>query len=190
MPGDDLVPSPQLSTTRAVTIDAPRTQVWRWLAQLGVGRAGLYSYDALENALLGYGIRSSDEIVPELQQLSVGDAIALAPGGAMSLEAVQVEPPDHLVLLARVEGGSGRLLGPGETTGREAFAVSWAWSLREAGTERTRLVARFRLRWTPGPLNWLMWRGMTEPAHFVMERKMLLGIRERAERAWRQAVPA
>jgi hypothetical protein len=76
--GDEVVPRPMLESTHAVTIDAPAGQVWRWLVQVGQGRGGLYSYDWLEN-LADLDVHSAEEIVPELQDLKVGDLVRQAP---------------------------------------------------------------------------------------------------------------
>jgi hypothetical protein len=78
LPYDHFVPTPLAQTTRAITIDAPAEQVWRWLVQLGQGRGGLYSYDWLEN-LADLEVHSVEEIIPELQNLKVGDLVRLAP---------------------------------------------------------------------------------------------------------------
>ena len=78
LPGDELVRTPRMQSTRAVTINAPAADVWPWLVQLGAGRGGMYSYDALENAA-GLGMRSADRILPEYQRLDVGDVIPLGP---------------------------------------------------------------------------------------------------------------
>jgi hypothetical protein len=82
LPGDELVPEAQLSSTRAITIDAPAAQVWPWLAQIGQGRGGFYSYDELEN-LVGCHIHSAHQILADHQRLEVGDVIRLAGGGAV-----------------------------------------------------------------------------------------------------------
>lgn len=81
MPGDELIPSSATASTRAITIDAPPGEVWPWLAQIGQGRGGFYSFDALEN-LLRCAIHSADRIIPEFQRVSAGDLIRLAPGHA------------------------------------------------------------------------------------------------------------
>jgi hypothetical protein len=73
---DDLIPIPDLTATRAITVHAAAEQVWPWIAQLGQGRGGFYSYDALEN-LVGCHIHSTDRIVPEWQDLKVGDQVSL-----------------------------------------------------------------------------------------------------------------
>ena len=88
MPGDQLVPAPKLACTRAVTIGAPPQEVWAWLVQIGRGRGGFYSFDALEN-LLRCDIRSADQILPDLQELHVGDLVLLVPA------------PGHLVTAVR-----------------------------------------------------------------------------------------
>src|SRR6266540_2404510 len=74
--GDDLIPNPDLMATRAITVHAPADQVWPWIAQLGQGRGGFYSYDALEN-LVGCNIHSADRIVPDWQAINVGDQVNL-----------------------------------------------------------------------------------------------------------------
>jgi hypothetical protein len=82
LPGDELVPEPVYATTRAVTVRVSAESIWPWLVQLGQGRAGFYTYDLLEQ-IVGAAIRSADRIVPELQQLAVGDTVLLSPvGGA------------------------------------------------------------------------------------------------------------
>ena len=78
LPGDHLIADPDLTATRAITVGAPAGQVWPWIAQLGQGRGGFYSYDFLEN-LAGCDIYSADRIVPEWQDAGVGDEIKLAP---------------------------------------------------------------------------------------------------------------
>ena len=74
MPGDDFLPSPDMLSTRATTIDAPASAVWPWLVQMGSGRAGAYTYDWAEN-LLGLDMHSADEILPQFQDLKVGDVL-------------------------------------------------------------------------------------------------------------------
>ncbi len=76
--GDDLIPHPDLSATRAIAVRTSAGQVWPWIAQLGQGRGGFYSYDFLEN-LVGCDIHSADRIIPEWQDVRVGDEVKLAP---------------------------------------------------------------------------------------------------------------
>ena len=162
MPGDELVPKPVVESTRAVTVRAPIFEVWPWLVQMGAGRGGLYSYDWLEN-LAGLGIHSVDQIIPELQDLKEGDTLPLDARGGGPIVAV-LEPERALVLD----------VGPS--------VASWGFILQLA-TERTnRLYARFRLDADPRPLWRLLYPLVIDIPHFVMERKMLLGIKQRAKR--------
>src|SRR5512139_3077066 len=99
LPGDDLVPAPRLGYTRAIQIQAPVERVWPWLAQMGQGRGGLYSYDGLEN-LAGCKIHSVDRIIPELQDPQPGELIRLGPQGYPCFAVVSVDPGRALVLIS------------------------------------------------------------------------------------------
>ena len=96
LPGDDLLPAADLTATRAIAIDAPAREVWPWLAQLGQGRGGLYSYDFLENAVARCDIHSVDRIVPEWQQIAAGDQVRIHP--KVPLDVAIAEPDRALVL--------------------------------------------------------------------------------------------
>ena len=178
MPGDDLVPFPKLTSTRAVTIGAPPEDVWAWLAQIGQGRGGFYSFDTLEN-LLGCDIHSAGRIVPELQQLCEGDLILLAPaGGAPCYRVAAVKPPQVLVLAGA--DPKTRAVQPVPSSPDE-MAATWQWMLRPAdGSRGTRLVARQRYSYPRRQS--ILWH-LVEPVSFVMERRMLGGIKTRAESA-------
>jgi hypothetical protein len=173
LPGDDVVSAARYQATHAVTIDAPRAEVWAWLVQIGQGRGGMYSYDWLEN-VVGLGMHSADRIDPALQRLAVGDEVWLTPRDAsvpVYFSAVQVEPPYALVL------------GPGSAEPAPGMPYpSWAFRLTPIGDQSTRLVCRFRSDFDPGFPGTFTNKYALEPVHFVMERKMLLGIKERAER--------
>jgi uncharacterized protein YndB with AHSA1/START domain len=194
LPGDDVVADADFCQTMAITIDAPPSAVWPWLTQQGYGRAGWYSYDAMD--MRGH---SSREIRPELQHLVVGDSVPFAPGLGFRVEAL--EPGHALVLSADSEAlaapGGGSPEPAGEPTEREgaglglvgkladanagAFRMSWAFVLEPVATGRTLLLERFRTRATPGPATVLV-RPIVDNGHFLMTRKHLLGIKERAER--------
>jgi hypothetical protein len=166
LPGDDLMPVPDLVATRAVSVHAPASTVWPWLAQLGQGRGGLYSHDGLEN-LFGLDIHSADRVVSEWQQVVVGDEVRLAEG--VGLRVVLVDPGRALV----VRGGV-----PAAPAG-PPYEFTWAWVLRERPDGTTRLVVRERYNYTRwwAPL-------LVEPVSVVswfMTRAMLHGIRDRAE---------
>lgn len=180
LPGDELVRRPKLGYTRAITIDAPVEQVWPWLVQFGQGRGGFYSYDALEN-LVGCGIHSVDEILAEHQQLAVGDLIRSGRDNQPCWQVVDVAPPHHLVLI-----GAGTPAQPqvpevvDEVPDRGYAASTWQWVLEPVDDgARTRLIVRQRETYSPNQ-TWL-WH-LVEPFNFVMEHRMLRGIRDRAER--------
>jgi hypothetical protein len=153
LPGDDLVPDPVIQSTRAVTIEAPPEAVWPWLAQLGQDRAGFYSYEFLEN-LAGCEMHNADEIHPEWQEREPGDTVYLHP--LNGLPVARFEP------------------------GRVLALENWgAFVLEPHGPGDSRLIARGR---TPRGIGAFANTLLMEIPHFVMERKMLLGIKERAER--------
>ena len=132
LPGDDFLPSADLQATRAITIKAPAEAVWPWLAQMGQGRGGFYSYDFLEN-LQGLDIHSADRIHPEWQDIQAGDRFHLAPAASSDLEIAVVDAGNALVL--RVPPGSP----PGP------FDFTWAFVLgpQPAGTPPRRVGVRF-----------------------------------------------
>lgn len=173
LPGDDLVPEASLVATRAISIAAPAAAVWPWLAQLGQGRGGFYSYDALEN-LVGCDIHSADRVVPEWQDVAPGNEVRLAP--ELAVPVAIVERDEALVLHGEA---------PVDDEGPIPYDFTWAFVLRPVDAAHTRLVVRERYRYRTG------WAGrMVEPVtwvSFVMTEKMLRGIRDRAERAHRRA---
>jgi len=156
LPGDEIVNDPFIQHTRAVAIDAPPERVWPWLAQIGQDRAGFYSYAWLEN-LAGCRMPDADRIHPEWQGRVAGDTLLLHP--AAGYEIVGLEP--------------GRRL---------ALEPGWYFVLEPDGPDRCRLLARWRC--PGGPLNVAIGL-LFELPHFVMERRMLLGIKHRAEAAAR-----
>lgn len=180
LPGDGLVRDPKLGYTRAITIDAPVEQVWPWLVQFGQGRGGFYSYDALEN-LVGCGIHSVDKILPEHQQLEVGDLIRSGRDTMPCWQVIDVQPPHHLVLIGAGTPEDAQVPDVvDEVPVRGYVASTWQWVLEPAKNgHRTRLIVRQRETYSPNQ-SWL-WH-VVEPVNFVMEHRMLRGIRARAER--------
>lgn len=178
LPGDDLVPVPVAQATRAITIQAPAEAVWPWLVQMGQGRGGLYSYDWLAN-LVNCDIHSADRIVPELQGLKVGDEVRLVPRPYSFAGRVTEESPRYLV--ARIEPNRALVLrAPSAEDGTEGFETSWAFVLDRVDAGTTRLIIRSRSFSEPA---WMAPVIGVEPLHFLMEQKMLRGIKERAEAA-------
>ncbi len=165
LPGDDIVPEPRLVATRAITINAPASAVWPWLVQMGHGRGGLYSYERLEN-LARCDMHNADVIHPEWQSLAVGDKVRFGPE-PYPFHYVRAVDPDRTLVL-------------GSSPEEEATPTSWVFHL-EPMNSGVRLIVRSRNGYQPGAMNTIIWRGITDPMYFVMERRMLIGIRDRAE---------
>jgi hypothetical protein len=168
-PGDELVPERDLllQTTRSVTIRATPDDIWPWLVQMGQGRGGFYSYEWLES-LFRMEIHNADRIMPEYQSLKVGDCIPFWKGAGIAVRAL--EPNHYLVLAGSLKSGSDQTGG------------SWTFLLEPLGSQVTRLMVRARVAvFSPIWLSELFSFLLLEPAHFIMERKMLLGIQSRAE---------
>jgi len=176
LPGDELIPYPKMSSTRAITIGVPPEVVWAWLSQIGHGRGGLYSYDDLEN-LMGCDLHSADRILEGLPPFGPGDLVGLGPEGYPAFRVASVDPPGSLVLL----GADPKTReAPEVPVASAANGSTWAWRLQPiAGGAATRLVARQRYCYPPSMS--VLWH-VVEPIDFVMERRMLFGIKERAER--------
>jgi hypothetical protein len=159
LPGDDLIPHLSGKTTKAITIYAPSDIVWQWLVQIGQGRAGFYSYDWLAN-LTGADIHSADEIHPEWQQLAVGDGWRTVPAdylwgvGKDALSPVLMIEPGHVLVL-------------------EMFGAHVIVPIDEN-------TSRLIVRGETGPANLAMTM-VVDPVVFTMERRMLLGLKARAE---------
>jgi hypothetical protein len=183
LPGDELVPYPTLESTRAVTIRAPAEEVWRWLVQLGQDRGGFYSYDRLEN-LAGADIHNVERIVPEMQHLKVGDFVPMAPmewgvpTGGFTVE--KIEPERAIVWRQGWPEDLENLRSPSDAPGRG----TWAFVLEKVDEGTTRLILRERSGHKPHMRDVVFNYLFMERQHFIMERRMLKGIKERAERAW------
>jgi hypothetical protein len=155
LPGDELLDT-RLQTTRAIAVPAPPEALWPWLVQIGWGRAGWYSYDAIDND----GRPSAERIVPALQHLTVGDEILMMPGAGFRVRTVE---PRATILSQAPDG------------------TTWCLRLEPAAGDRCRLVSRFRVP-APRGVAARAWTAIADPGAFVMERRMLLGIRRRVER--------
>lgn len=166
LPGDDLGPAADLVATRAISIAAAPEEVWPWVAQIGQGRGGFYSYDRLEN-LFGQNIHSASRVEPQWQHLEPGDQVHLA--AQAPLQVAVVEPGHALVLRGAV--------GVGQTP--PPYDFTWAFVVRRGRGGGTRLVIRERYSYRRPAAALLV-----EPVSmvsFVMTEKMLRGIRDRAE---------
>jgi hypothetical protein len=175
LPGDDLV-ADRYRTTHAVTIASPPADVWPWLVQMGYRRGGWYSYDRLERAM-GAGDfaegGSARRIVLELQELAVGDKVGLSEAGGLTVAGL--EAPRSLVLHYRMD-----LITAAAATEGSRAVLDWTWAFVLEPTEiGCRLLVRVRANPRPSWFELLL--PALEPVHFLMERKMLQTIKQRAE---------
>lgn len=162
LPSETLMPEPGAALTHAVTIDAPPDQVWPWIAQLGQAKGGFYSYAWLEN-LGGAGIVNADHIEPAWQDPQPGGQLKLHPN--VGLPIAQVVPGELFVVVKPVTLGLG---------------FQWIFMVIPEGSDQTRLLVRERyiVPWAPAR----MVAKVVVCGSAVMSRKMLLGIKQRAER--------
>lgn len=161
MPGDDVVDGVHFNATRAVTVNAPPEVIYPWIVQMGVTpRAGWYSYDLLDNLARP----SAERIIPELQQVAVGDLIPMSPDGKGGVYVKAFSPNEWLVW------------------GDDEGATTWVWGLYPQGDGRTRLVTRIRLRYQTNSVFNVLSALLVEFGDFPMMRQCLLGIKRRAER--------
>ncbi|MGD8456463.1 MAG: hypothetical protein PVF83_08770 [Anaerolineales bacterium] len=166
MAGDELFIDPTLNATRVVEIEASPGQVWPWLLQMGYGRGGLYSFGRLDNG----GMPSADRIIPEFQDLEVGDYIL------PSLMVVDMEPGKSMLWLFQ-EGA-----GPWEN-------ATWSWGLYPTEAGHTRLVSRLRQQYSfDSPQEIITW-AIIDPLELFLMRTTLLGLKHRVESNSGMAAP-
>jgi hypothetical protein len=177
-PGDELVPHPLIQTTRSITVQAPAQRVWQWIVQIGYERGGFYSYDALERAAGLPGIRSATRIEPELQKLRVGDEVKLSPVTPMTVKRLQ--PGRALVLQIVMSPLSAQALDP-RSPAEPWMDWTWAFLVTPLDDGSCRLTSRVRGRYAPYFALWPLMALVIEPASFVMDRKLLLTVKQRAE---------
>jgi hypothetical protein len=159
LPGDEVVAKADFVATRAITIDAPPDQVWPWLVQIGSGRAGWYTYDRIDNV----GVPSATEILPALQRLAVGDLIPMVAGKDIGLRVKELEPRRRMLWWD------------------EQGEYSWEWLLEPIDPQTTRLLQRLRVTRHPWTRK-MLYELAAANGDVVMQRKLLRGIKQRAER--------
>ena len=167
LPGDELLPGAGTVATRAITIDAPPGAIWPWLVQMGSGRGGVYTYDWIEN-LFGLDMHSTRQILPQFQDVKAGDEFPLGPGRPTM--RVTVFDPERTLTLRFADG-------------------NWVWIFALSAEDgHTRLISRNRIAAAGAWPVRLFGMLVMEPGSLIMERKMLLGIKERAEDLAREQV--
>jgi hypothetical protein len=178
LPGDDLVPDPQIQTTRAITIHAPVAAVWPWVAQLGYHRGGWYTNARLDKLLWRIENPSADRILPQFQHLEIGDTVPDGPEGTARFTVAAIT--------------SGRLLALHDPDGTHIPHTNFSWTfvLRETDAGGTRLILRtgatYPQRWWTTPLAYL---ALGPADYFMAHVLMLRGIKERAERTYLHGLP-
>jgi len=165
LPGDNLIRDPIGAVNHAITIRRPPHDVWPWLAQMGAGRGGWYAYDFIDNG----SHQSAERILPEFQQVTVGTVFPALPGAKDVFVVAQCEPERSLVLSWRLPDGR--------------YQTTWAFMLEQPQPDQTRLIVRGRIASGYRPYGLPQWVAVLlgRPAHFIMQRKQLLGIARRAE---------
>ena len=170
LPGDDRLPHAQFQCTRAITIQAPPGDIWPWLVQAGCLRGGFYSNDLLDNL----GHPSASAIIPDLQNLEIGQWVPMSPTAPTIETAFKVDGfvVDQWLLWAKPDS-------------------TWVWELTESSPGTTRLVTRVHAVYDwRRPALAVLGVVLMEFGDFAMMRRMLLGLKERAETLHRSGQPA
>ncbi len=160
MPGDEIVDKPSFNATRAVTIHAPSQNIYPWIVQMGVTRAGWYSHDLLDNL----GRRSAESLLPEHQNIQIGDLIPISPNGKQGMWVKYFRKNKWMLWWDK----------KGDTT--------WIWEIHPAGQNSFRLITRIRVkyRWFSSAV---LFNLLIEFFDILMMRKSMLGIKRRAEKS-------
>lgn len=184
LPGDDLVSSPKTGYTQAITIKAPKAEVWQWLVQLGYKRAGWYTYDFLHRLMGIAGCvdderRSAKRIIPELQGLGVGDVIEIAPG--MGYSVIGLEPEQVLVTQSILDASKWESVSNEDPLPEKYLRSSWVWFLEKIDEKTTRLIVRVRSDHNHGLLSTLTARIPNAIGRLLMQPRTLRVLKQRAE---------
>jgi len=165
MAGDEVFENPRFNTTRAVEINATPEQIWPWIVQMGYSKGGFYGFDKLDNG----GNPSAERIIPEYQNLKVGDSI---PSGEYKgelfylLEVVEMEPHESMLWVF---------------LGTPWMGATWSWGLYRIDDKRTKLVSRLRQDYTFNSFEAVVAWSFIDTIEILMMRTTLLGIKRRAE---------
>jgi hypothetical protein len=163
LPGDEYVSCSHGGYTQAIDIEAPADSVWSWVVQIGQDKAGFYSYELLEN-MIGCNIHNADRILTEYQDIKIGNRLIMHPKAPL-VPVIIVKPGEALVYGGKQD---------------ENTANVWIFQLNEKQGV-TRLISRWSFGYKPGLFNIIAYNCLIEPIAAVMQRRMLLGIKKRAE---------
>jgi hypothetical protein len=186
-PGDELIPTPQWQWTHGVEIDAPPDEVWPWVAQLGQDRGGFYSYQFLEN-LAGCDIQNAGRVHPEWGELVPGRSELKLHSRIPGIPIVGVESGRWLLAHGRMELRTGKEAQPAAPREEEFVDVTWLFFIEPLdGGRRSRFISRFRSHHGDALATRLLYGpALVEPVGFVMDRRMLLGVKQHVEQARRR----
>lgn len=169
LPGDDLVPNANLRSTKGITVQAAPAEIYPWLLQIGVDRGGMYSYDWLEN-LFGLNVHTTDRIEPAYQAVQIGDFWRFTP------KEYILNPGPGLYVKELRQNEAVLLCFGLETKADEACFDTWQFVLHPQADGSTRLLLRSNIKMEATlPIK------LTYFIQFIMERKMLLTLKDRAE---------
>lgn len=166
LPGDEIVQKPHFIATRAITINAPPSEVWKWIVQIGSLRAGWYSLDWIDNA----GVPSSRKILPEFQKIETDYFIPFTPDQKNGMWVKDYKEFEHILWWDK------------------KGMATWLWHLKEVAGGQTRLITRLRTRYDLS-FPWIIYYAFYDFGDIVMMRECLLGIKERAEANLKDARP-
>ena len=178
LPADELVNTPKTKFTHAIEINAPAKYVWPWIAQIGQGKGGFYSYEALEN-LVGLQIYNVDIVLPEYQNPKIGDEVGFGPND--SIPIIICEHGSAMAIENSLDLDSNKPYDPKSNPPKNYLHLTWLWYVEVLGENRSRFISRNRVDFAPNFKNRLLFGSFTEPIVFAMDRKMCLGIKKRAE---------
>jgi hypothetical protein len=184
-PADERVPDPKSQFTHAIDINAPADKVWPWIAQIGQGRGGFYSYELLEN-MTGLKIYNADRVIREFQNPKIGDLIAFGPEDAYPL--VYCEEGQGMALENWYDLDAKATYDPEEDTPQNYLHLTWLWYVEAVDARKSRFFSRNRVTYSPSRKANLMFGKLFEPIVFAMDRKMCLGIKKRAERLYQNTL--
>ncbi|MEX0288506.1 MAG: hypothetical protein AB3N14_05300 [Flavobacteriaceae bacterium] len=178
-PADQLVTSPNHGFTHGIIIEAPAENVWPWIAQIGQGKGGFYSYEALEN-IMGLNIYNADRILPQYQNPKVGQLVSFGPDAAYPL--VYCEPGRGMAIENKLDLNSKKKANIKDSDPSNTVHLTWLWYIEEIDEYTSRFISRNRVALDgTSKYNFIMGI-LLEPIIFAMDRKMCLGIKKRAER--------
>ena len=181
LPVDEVVAKPKSQYSHAVIINAPVNCVWPWIAQIGQGRGGFYSYEVLEN-ITGLNISNSEEILLDYQHPKVGDLIPFGPKDAYPL--IYCNYNQGMAIENWYDLDAKKVYDPKLYSPKNYLHLTWLWYVESQGANCSRFISRNRIDYSSSFKSKLMFGFLTEPVIFAMDRKMCLGIKKRAEQLY------